>query len=57
MRPALYNANKIFAMQGRGAWGKFSEGEGGLEGEGVLFQEDSLSLQGLSHSLSSDIFL
>lgn len=47
MRPAPYNANKIFAMQGRGAWGKFSEGEGGLEGEGVLLQEDSLSLQGL----------
>lgn len=30
MRPAPYNANKIFAMQGRGAWGKFSEGEGVL---------------------------
>ena len=50
MRPALYNANKISQCKGGGAWGKFSEGEGGLEGEGVLLQEDSLSLQGLSPS-------
>ena len=34
-----------------GSWGKFSEGQGGLEGEGTLFQEGSLSLQGLSLSL------
>lgn len=31
-----------------GTWGKFSEGEGGLEGEEPLFQEGFLSLQGLS---------
>ena len=49
--------NKFSPYKGGCSWGKFSEGAGGLEGEGVLFQEDSLSLQGLSHSLSSDIFL
>ena len=31
-----------------GTWGKFSEGEGGLEGESPVFQEGALSLQGLS---------
>ena len=51
-----------------GSWGKFSEGQGGLEGEGTLFQEDSLSLQGLScaskvfplhppHLLSESLYL
>lgn len=34
MRPALYNANKIFAMQGWGAWGKFL-----VFGAGLLFTE------------------
>ena len=31
-----------------GTWGKFSEGEGGLEGEETRFQAGFLSLQGLS---------
>ena len=39
--------NKIPSSEWRGHGGKFSEGVGGLEGEGRLFQEASLSLQGL----------
>ena len=40
--------NKLFFHSAKaGTCGKFSEGEGGLEGEGDLFQEVSLPLQGL----------
>ena len=49
--------NESSPCRGGCAWGKFSEGVGALEGEGVLLGEDSLSLQGLPYSLSSEIFL
>ena len=39
--------NNSLPCKGGCSWGKFSEGVGGLEGEGRLFQEASLSLQGL----------
>ena len=42
--------NNSLPCKGGCSWGKFSEGVGGLEGEGRLFQEASLSLQGLPPS-------
>ena len=49
--PSDTKRNKFSPCKGGSSWGKFSEGVGGLEGEGVLFQEDSLSLQGLLHTI------
>lgn len=46
--PAAHQSESNFRSAQAGTCGKFSEGEGGLEGEGDLFQEVSLPLQGLS---------
>ena len=45
--PAARQSESNFRSAQAGTCGKFSEGEGGLEGEGDLFQEVSLPLQGL----------
>ena len=45
--PAAHQSESKFRSAQAGTCGKFSEGEGGLEGEGDLFQEVSLPLQGL----------
>ena len=45
--PAARQSKSNFHSAQAGTCGKFSEGEGGLEGEGDLFQEVSLPLQGL----------
>ena len=44
----LQKRNKSSLRKRRGAWGKFSVRERGLEGESPVFQEGALSLQGLS---------
>ncbi len=46
--PPKTKRTKLSLCEGGCAWGKFSEEEGGLEGEGPVFQEGSLSLQSLS---------
>ena len=46
--PHQTERNNFSFCKGGCSWGKFSEREGGLEGEGRLFQEVPLSLQGLS---------
>ena len=49
--PPYTKRNNSSFCKGGCSWGKFSEGRGGLEGEGRLFQEASLPLQGLSSFL------